>query len=547
MAVSDDARESGQRRDAQVQAKRPSHTRTADHIGNGDARWKGVDNAIGRRTVRCSGTTAHTSVVERTREFFGELPAAYTSYATRYGYLRHNREGGRVLLGLTGDDDSDAVHAARILRALYGLQSHWIPLELLPDRQVACVDARSRNGVVSLLELDRPELGGVELASGLLDFVYDWLSDLNAIASVLDHLKRQRQEVEAKRRAPDQLDRPGEWTVTRMCTQDVVFAVVRGRHNREHNRYDVSAFAAAGLSSFAPGAPVRAALTAVLSDAYRSGGPLSVAFGVDGNGPLPGPLRRWAAEAGITLPRRGGWDAETGEKLYLSAAALTAGTRAMLPIAGVSAAAVCYAVASGHWPAEAVEALLRWSTAPHRILTGAVAVTDRLTWTIDRQGIRAALLIAAAARVLRRSGTSSDDDDSDVDVAVSFTDQAPPGCDASVGAVEITVRGDHPVVLPWRTLGGEPPSADAVRLRVLAVENHLLPGQLRALAGALWGSTGISVLLPADANTTTDMALQRALREAAAAGLHLIAAPDYTTTLDTAAERALARARTART
>jgi hypothetical protein len=524
--------------------KRPNGTARGQ---SGEARWTGIDNAIRRRSVRCSRVPADSVVVERAREFFGVLPADYVSYLTRYGNVQDNREGGRVLLGLTGSSGSDILHAARILRALYDLDPRWIPIELLPDRQVACVDSTSSKGLVCLIELDRPELGSVELAPTLLDFIYDWLTDANGIASVIDHIRRQRQAVEAGLRARDQLDRPGDWTVTRMCTQDVVFGVIRGRHNREHNRYDVSVFATAGLSSFAADAPVRAALTSVLCDAYRCGGPLAVAFGVDGNGPIPGPLRRWATGVGVTLPRRGGWDAATGEKLYLRSTDLTDGTRAMLPLAGVSSATVCHAVASGQWPTEAVEALLRWSAAPHRILTGAVAVTDRLAWTIDRQGIRAALVLAAVARVLRRAGTVSEDDDSGIDITVTFAAEAPERCDASVGAVEITATPERAMELPWRSLAGRAQLQKALRLRILAVENHLLPDQLRTLAHTLGDCTGVTVIVPADANTTTDPALGHALREAALSGLHLLAAPDYTTTLDAIAERALARARTART
>ena len=549
-------RPAGQRSDkphAVQPARGDERRKPPAHVGppSTDTRWGGIEAAVGRGALRASASPGATvdAAVEQIREFFGALPTDYASYLTRFGSLQESRGSGRVLLGLTGSADSDAMHTARILRALCGLEPRWIPIELLPDRQVACVDARSRRGAVSLIELDRLELEGVEIAPSLLDFVYDWLTDLNAIRKTVEHIRQRREAVEAKRRAADQLDRPGEWTVTRMCTQDVVFAVIRGRHNREYNRYDISAFTTATLSSFSPDAPVRAALTAVLSDAYRSGGPLAVAFGNSGTGPIPGPLRRWAAGAGVPLPTKGGWDAATGEALYVRAAALTDGTRSLLPLPGVSTAAVCYAVASGQWPAEAVEALLRWSETPQRILTGAVAVTDRLGWAIDRQSIRAAMLLAAAVRVLRRAGTDSDDDDSGTKVAVHFAEEALPGCDRSVSAVEISTD-PAPARLPWRTLESSPGEHERLRLHILAVENHLLADQLRALAAKLTDAPpaagGVSVVVPADANTTKDSRLREALQEAGAAGMHVIAAPDYTTTLDANAERALARARAAR-
>jgi hypothetical protein len=494
--------------------------------------------------------------LDHARTLFGALPKDYAAYASRYGTLTETVRSpsrssgtaaprGRTLLGLTRDADTDARHTARILRALYRLPEQWIPIELLPDRQVVCVDATSTTGAVAVLDLDHLDLGAVPYAPSLLDYVYDWLTDLYAIASTLGHIRRQQDAIAAGKRAADQLDRPGDWTVTRMCSQDVVFAVLRGRHNREYNRYDLSVFATATLTSFAPGSAVRAALAAALSDAYRSGGPLAVSFGADGNGVLPGPLRRWAAERGITLPRRGGWDVATGERLYLHATDLTDGTRALLPQPGVSTAAVCHAVASDHWAPEAVEALLRWSPTPQHILTGATSVTDRLGWIIDRQTIRAALVVAAAARVLRRRETLSDDDDSGVELTVTFDPAPPDGCDASVAGVELAAGGGQSLQLPWRTLVGTGSASEGLRLHVLAVENHLLAGQLRPLVAALSG-TGGTVVVPADANTNTDGTLADALAEADRAGVHVVAAPDYTTTLDVTGERALAHARTAR-
>ncbi len=511
------------------------------------ARWSGIDSDLRSRRLRAAGP-ARADAIEEARALFGRLPDAYRDYASRYGSLRAGSgewDDARYLLGLTNDPATDARQTARILRALYELPDNWLPIELLPDRQVTCVDATSPNGAVSLIDLEDLAAGPVPTAPTLLDFVYEWRADLSAIAATVDHLRYQREQVEAGRRPADKLDRPGDWTVARMCSQDVVLAVLRTRHNREINRYDVSVFATATLSSFAPGATVRAALTAVLSDAYRSGGPLAVAFGGDGNGLIPGPLRRWAAARGITLPHRGGWDAATGEALYLLAADLTPGTRDMLPLTSVSTAAVCHAVASDAWAPEAVEAILRWSPAPQRILTGSVPVTDRLNWIIDRQTIRAALVVAAAARVLRRGASTSDDDDSGLGVTSNFDVLTVPGADPSTGLVRFTADDGRPLQLPWRPLTGEPAApAASIGMHVLAVENHLLPQQVEQVVRSM--EPGRLLIVPADANTTTERRIAAALTTASEHGVTVLAAPDYTSTLDASGERAVLRARTAR-
>ncbi|CAL9653029.1 hypothetical protein [Streptomyces sp. enrichment culture] len=508
-------------------------------------RWSGIDAAVAHGQLR----SFSPGVPDAAEGLFPRLPRAWINWVRRYGALA-DRDGRRNLLGLPkeGPAHLDAVHTTRVLRLLNGLPENLLPIELLPDRQAACVVASDDRGPVVLLDLDDINAGPAPWAPSLTDFVYEWYGDLTSIGIVLHHLDDQERAVRKGRRARDQLERPGEWTVTRLCSEDVVLAVLRTRHNRVHNLQDISVFATAALTSFAPGATVRAALCAVLSDAYRAGGPLAAAFvgKGSGQGTIPGPLRRWAAERGVSLPRRGGWDATTGERLYVLAADLTSGTRGLLPLDGVSTGAVCSAVASGMWPPVAVEALLRWSAHPERILTGAVDVTDRLLWLADQQVCRSALTVASMARRIARAGqrSASNDDDTATPVQVAF---GPPlaGVEPCLSAATLTVPEGREARLGWTSLSGAEPGNRSLTAHVLAVENDLLPGHLVGLADMI--PAGRVIVIPADAHTTTDPAIATALEQARAAGLTVVASPDYTTTLDTLADAAVLRARTART
>ncbi|MDQ1052050.1 hypothetical protein [Streptomyces sp. V4I2] len=505
--------------------------------------WTGIDRAVERGKLHSfpPGDPGAAGVL------FPHLPRAWIDWVRRYGALASG-DKRRYLLGSPRDGpaDLDAVRTTRVLRLLNRLPPDLLPIELLPERQVACVIATDERAPVVLLDLDNIDAGLVPWAPTLTDFVYEWYSDLSSIAAVLRHLEKQERAVREGRRAKDQLDRPGDWTITRLCSEDVVLAVLRTRHNRVHNRQDISEFATAALTSFAPGASVRAALCAVLSDAYRAGGPLAAAFGEQGDGQIPGSLRRWAAARGIHLPRRGGWDAGTGERLYALATDLTSATRGLLPLDGLSTGAVCFAVASGMWQPLAVEALMRWSPHPERILTGAIGVTNRLSWMVDQQVSRTALTVAAMKRRIERADqrSASDDDDTAMPVEAVFLDPIA-GADACLSGVSLTVPEGYGARLGWAVLAGAEPVARSVTVHVLAVENDLLPTQLPALAERL--PAGRLIVVPADANSSTDLAVTEALDAAGAVGLTVLASPDYTTTLDSTCDAAVLRARTART
>jgi len=438
----------------------------------------------------------------------------------------------------------DALYTVRMLRALYRLPQPLIPIEMLPDNQVNCVLSDNKRAPVVLVDLDNLASGQIRVAPSLEEFVYEWRADLVSIRGALTHLEKKREAIASGRRAADQLDRPGDWSLTRLCSEDVVLAVLRTRHNRQHNRQDVAIFATATLSSHAPGAPVRVALTALLSDAYLAGGSLAVEFGAndEGGGPIPGPLRRWAYQRRVQLPIRGGWDATTGEVLYTHAANLTSPTLELLKRRGVPTGVACFAVASGSLSPLALEVILRWSPNPRRLLGG--GSSGRLDYLSDQQVMRSALLLTAVVRRLENRSLTSDDDDVTAHVRVELGETPPPGMDVSLSAIRLVAPEGLTTRLDWRALAGEELDKAEVTIHLLAVEDDLLAGQLAEALPAL--AAGSVIVVPADALTNRDAALTSTLAAAAARGLVVLACPDYTTTLDASADRFLQRAATSR-
>lgn len=504
--------------------------------------WAGIAGAISRGELkaRASGD------LDVARGVFAELPPIYEEWAQRFGALT-TPDGKRKLLGVIEPGQSrdlDAPYTARMLRALYRLPRQLIPIEMLPDNQINCVLSDNKRAPVVMIDLDDVSAGHVRVAPSLEEFIYEWRADILSIKAALTHLQKKREAIAAGRRTADQLDRPGDWSLTRLCSDDVVLAVLRTRHNRQHNRQDVSIFATTTLTSHAPGAPVRVALTALLSDAYLAGGSLAVEFGASdqGGGPIPGPLRRWAYQRKVQLPIRGGWDAATGETLYALATNLTSSTCELLKVRGVATGVACFAVASGALSPLALEAILRWSPNPKRLLGG--GGRGRVDYLADQQTMRSALLLTSVVRRLENRTLTSDDDDVPAHIEVEIGDMPPQGMDVSASAIRLVTPDGLTTRLEWRPLAGVETDGSDATIHLLAVEDDLLASQLAAALPAI--EAGSVVVVPADALTNRDVALASVLADAAERRVVVVACPDYTTTLDASADRFLQRAATAR-
>lgn len=522
------------------------------------SRWQSLSRDGLIRTARLLPTDQDLADVQR--QFEHPLPEAWESLVLACGQVSGF---GRALLGLRARsrDDVDREDALDVLVLLRLTEPTFprdlLPLEVLPDRQLQCVVvAADRSSWVVLIDLDRPELrhdAGVELA----DFVFEWRADLHGMSSVVSEIDG-RTDSDAST-----LLRPDEWSTRRLCSQNVIVALLQTRHNRDSNERDVAVFAVAHLSAFAPGAPVRWALTTILTESYQAGGSLAVNFvrrsraRAGGRGydrqrteargqRIPGPIMRWAKSHGVQLKFGStGWDHQTGERLLLAATLLPDSLRRLLPTTTVPAATVCTAVATAAWPALDTEIVLRWAEDPVRILTGVVRQDDRVRYLADQHLLRTGLILSSLDRHLRKidQESASDEDDTTRSLVVDVMDTQHVSVDVTSTVVTFTSSDGTPLSIGWPVLSGSFTPAPAVRVSVLALQTDLL---------AMVGSDYLSAIGPFDALIVPADALARRheLTQFVSTALKLdtcvLAAPDYTTTMDVAIAARLDQARMSR-
>jgi hypothetical protein len=511
-----------------------------------------------RRMVSISTDLPTEADISRVQDMFASpLPAAWVSWVRECGSVIGY---GRVLLGLRprrhgdiGADIEDALDVLLLLRLTEPNFAHdLLPIEVLPERQLHCVVVGAGSRVV-LIDLDRPDLR-VDAAPDLGAFVYEWRADLYAMSAVVDEV------VAAPVNGEIRLLRPDEWSTRRLCSQNVIVALLQTRHNRDSNEHDVAIFAIAGLSAFAGGAPTRWALTTVLTEAHQAGGSLAINFvrrsrknGVPHphrvqpvGQRIPPSIVRWATTHGLQLDgRETRWDHATGEALFVAATRLPDSLRTLLPKIEIAPATVCAAITTGTWPALDVEIVLRWAEAPERILRGEVEPADRLRFLADQQVVRSALMLSSLLRHLQRQGqaSASDEDDTTREIMVSVATEPPPAADRTLSAVTFASIDEEPLHVGWRALAGPQPVAPRLAVRVLAVDIDLLAQLGPLLVGRL--SPSEVLLVPADA-AARQHRIGPFLAAADAAGVTILAAPDYTTSMDVAIAKRLDRSRMSR-
>jgi hypothetical protein len=354
-------------------------------------------------------------------------------------------------------------------------------------------------------------------------------------------LAKQETAIASGRRAKNQLPRPDDWRVYRFCSQNVIIAMPLLRFDRDRNALAVAACPITRLTQLDPDAPARAVCTLLLSEAYRAGGDLTVQFFAGtGRGArpaqVPAAIIRWARRCGIALKQEGVIDAASAHELFAASVRISGQMRDRLramPNDGL--AALCYAVASGTWPAPAAEAVLAWSDDPITVLTGDTDPLQRARHALDLRDAQSALLLATLiARVAAGSGSERlDAEDTQQDVELSIL----PDRAASISADRIELE-------TWWVEGSAPPRASAFRVQVVDGELDQL---LAALAAAIPHVPAGSVLLcPKDVHSLDADALTGLLEQMRSRNVTLLAGPEYTTTLGNRAADVLTRARGAR-
>jgi hypothetical protein len=306
------------------------------------------------------------------------------------------------LLGLTEEKARRPTMAsilAEIRMTNYNFPADLLPVEVLPERQIACVVLNGRDDPpVVLIDLDDPEFSKPrkrkpEIAPKYSTFCQDWLADVKGMKTAGGFLRREEQKKSRGEIPTDKAARPDEWRAYRFCSQDVLIGLPLVRFNREENITEIAAFPCADLSSFDASTPVRALLTLVLSDAYRSGGDLSLRFVATANAmnnkPVHVPSRilrfAWNNKINTKEMKFGELSADVAKRLYIRCLLCTDSFKALLERndIGLNAAAVCYSISNGLWDAVAAEYIARYASSPNRVFQGASTQIDSLKWQID--------------------------------------------------------------------------------------------------------------------------------------------------------------------
>ncbi|MDR1422568.1 MAG: SMI1/KNR4 family protein [Coriobacteriales bacterium] len=341
-----------------------------------------------------------------------KLPSSIRAMTEALGDTRGTRTKYH-LLGLSDDRAYQPTISSVLayMRSNYpSLPKDLLPVESLPENQVACaVLDGSDNPPVCMIDLDDPEFYRMPLAPNYSAFCLDWLNDLRGMEAMLAFLKQEEEAVKRGKRSEDQMYRPNEWRTCRSCSQDVFVGTSLLRYNRDTGITEVASFACAGLTAHDPDTPVRAMLTSILSESYKSGGDLALQFvtkAVSNPRPVrvPARIERFAKSRGIRIADvRGGLIApEEAKMLFISSLVCPESYRALMLSARseMDAGAACFVVASGLWDAISAEHLLRNAYDPPRILAGSATPLDAISWAADIRDAATAYLVGSYVKWL---------------------------------------------------------------------------------------------------------------------------------------------------
>jgi hypothetical protein len=462
------------------------------------------------------------------------LPASYRAVVQQFGDVTAVDVPYR-LLGLSDDRTRRPTAAsalAELRSSLIDFPEDLLPVELLPDSQVACLRLTgSDDPPVVVIDAERLDVEPMPAAERFSEFCGDWMSDVRGMGAILRHTRRIDKLVKERRRPADKQDRPDDWRAYRFCSQDVIVGATLVRHNREEHVTEIAALPCATLTAHADDAPLCGVLALVLSDAYRSGGDLSLQFVNQASReprpvPIPHRVRRFAGAHGVRLVRAGSGyiGADAARRLFVEAIACPEGLRRLLrgDELAVSASAACFAVASGIWDATAVEDLLRTASDPGRVLSGVSRPLDGVAWQVDLETASRALLVSGlVTRSAAAPGLARARDAEDVIRHVES---------ASTALRTVVVR-----------VQGEP------ELEVLPVcgDDWVLSERLVALAEWLAANGQAAhrgLLVPRDVEQLEPKLVERAQ----GTGVDVLASPLFSTTIAAEATRTLERARTSR-
>lgn len=226
---------------------------------------------------------------------------------------------------------------------------------------------------------------------------------------------------------------PRDWRPYRFCVQDVLLGALVVRYDDDAEQVEAGALVTADVPHLESGGGASWAALYLISEAYRAGGRLQVAFRrgerLDQPGTVPIALRRLAAQHGVEL--RGDRIAPPeARQLYLALTGFSPELRERLARLEVNPERACFAVHGGIWSVPEIEVILGLAEAPDRVLAGEL---EPLHFPSFEGGLTAAATAILAARLdttfarpprVRRGPQQVDVEDDLRDLEVSFDHQA---------------------------------------------------------------------------------------------------------------------------
>jgi len=479
-----------------------------------------------------------------------ELPESLLCVLECYGEVQAKDQPYK-LLGLTEERDRRPTIASILAEIRFtqpDFPSDLIPVEVLPERQVVCVECADSGDPVVLIDLDDSNYTRTAVAPSYSEFVLDWLADVRGMRTVNRFLSNQKELIDSGKIPADKAARPDDWRAYRFCSQDILVGVPLIRFNRDEFITEVAALPSSSLSLFNEDAPIKALLTLIFSDAYRSGGNLSIKFvnGVSKNRDtirVPNRILRFANKNGIRIadPKNGIINANTAKRLFIECQLCSDEFKSFLRAGknDLDAVSTCFAISSGLWSIPAAMYIAYLAYYPNRVFKGASSQYESLQWTLDRNDASNALLLDMLVNKLR----SPDIEEITLD------------CEDALRNIEIVMTGhgtavlssDAPLQLNWFASGGADKQFRSMEVLPLSADKMEMK---KALPGIMdWIENNSSTVELKCILVSKDFeSIQEELRplQNRAKDVELVVSPLYSTTIEADVARRLMRARTCR-
>jgi len=343
------------------------------------------------------------------------------------------------------------------------------------------------------------------------------------------------------------------WRPYRFCTHDIVLALLVVAHSRNDNLLEVDVCLTTDPPQLEDFSGEKVALTFLLSEAYKCGGSMEIAFtnNVEG-GRVPAYLCDLAIYHGIDLKYalKGHITPYESRQLYLALTGFSqpATTRVMdLSVKGrLNPERACFTVVGGIWSLPEAESIILGSLYPERILLGESLPEQRHLYLQDLLIVRSAILGGSMDQKLKVVEAEPDPGQEDIviqqeDAENELNIKFDPELWAKV------YQSQSPLTLPWchPSLTVEPQQTLIVLIRAGNVQDLR-----RNLRGDIVKASSLPspacILVPRDFENIPTPERQAFLDTALEFGVSILVSPDTVTALDNDAHERLERSRITR-